>query len=208
MDAYNIRVLEKIQSKTVSKGDCTIWTGWKDKDGYGRVRVYGKTTGVHRFAWIMEHGEIPKGMVVCHKCDTPSCVNVDHLFIGTQKTNINDASKKGRLSSGTRSTLCVYPDEAIKDVAENLMLPVQALEKYGMSKSHFYRIKSNECRKNEIENVKKQAIYCKYSVDCVSEILTCNDYKAMFEKYGVSKTHYYAIRSGLRRTATSGRNGE
>ena len=211
MDTYNFRLLEKIRSKTVPSGDCILWVGGKDKDGYGRVRAFGKNTGVHRLVWFMEHGEIPHGMVVCHKCDTPSCVNVEHLFIGTQKTNIRDASEKGRLAHGTRSKWCVYADEVIKDVAENLVRPSHAFEKYGMSKSHFYRIKANECRKKEIEIVKRHESGNKYSIDCVSEILACNDYKSMISKYGISKTHYYEIRRGSRRkgcNTTSGRNWE
>jgi len=50
----------------------------------------------HRKAWEDEHGPIPPGMNVCHHCDNPPCINPDHLFLGTQKDNAVDMSRKGR----------------------------------------------------------------------------------------------------------------
>lgn len=77
---------------------CLLWTGYKcgRNGGYGRTRFWQKRQLVHRLAWQMEHGPIPDGMCVCHKCDTPLCVNVDHLFLGTQQENTADKVKKGR----------------------------------------------------------------------------------------------------------------
>lgn len=82
---------------------CFLWLGEVDKDGYGKLHVARTGTRVaHRIAWQRAHGKIPCGALVCHRCDTPSCVNPNHLFLGSQRDNIRDAVRKGRMSSGDR----------------------------------------------------------------------------------------------------------
>lgn len=78
---------------------CWEWIGWKDKDGYG-VASY-RFDGTHerrarRIAWIVNFGSIPKRMLVCHRCDNPSCVNPQHLFLGSNQDNVTDMMVKGR----------------------------------------------------------------------------------------------------------------
>lgn len=77
--------------------DCVLWTGYIKPDGYGQTKVIdGRQWIAHRRAWFEAHGPIPDGMLVLHRCDTPSCVNVDHLWIGTQLDNMRDMVAKGR----------------------------------------------------------------------------------------------------------------
>lgn len=83
--------------------DCVEWTACRDSDGYGLVRVDGKTRKAHRRAWEIVKGPIPPGMLVCHRCDNPPCFNVEHLFLGTQKENMADMDKKGRRVLGDRA---------------------------------------------------------------------------------------------------------
>jgi len=76
---------------------CIEWTKAKDRDGYGVLtRNNKKNLRAHRVAWIDTYGEIPEGMWVLHKCDNKSCVNPEHLFIGTAKDNTQDCIKKNR----------------------------------------------------------------------------------------------------------------
>lgn len=76
---------------------CWLWTGAKHQHGYGVLRPKdGPMIRVHRLMWEREHGPIPKGMLVLHRCDTPSCVNPDHLFLGDQRENMRDMWAKGR----------------------------------------------------------------------------------------------------------------
>lgn len=76
--------------------DCHVWTAHTNPKGYGRLHVSGKNIMAHRFAWILKNGPIPDGLIICHSCDNPSCVNWRHLWIGTHADNIRDRDEKGR----------------------------------------------------------------------------------------------------------------
>ena len=93
---------ERIEEKSipVTESGCWLWVGHISKDGYGRLRVAGKKELAHRASYRAFIGEIPDTLLVCHKCDNPSCVNPNHLFIGTHQDNMNDKVAKGRQLSG------------------------------------------------------------------------------------------------------------
>jgi hypothetical protein len=77
---------------------CWIWQGNRDRKGYGRISVKGRTTSTHRLAYRLAHGgDIPDGLVVRHRCDNPPCVNPDHLEIGTPADNSRDMVERGRM---------------------------------------------------------------------------------------------------------------
>jgi hypothetical protein len=78
----------------VTASGCLVWRGNIDRAGYGR---YGQRRA-SRVAWELGRGPIPEGIYVCHHCDNPACINLDHLFLGTQKDNIADCISKGRQS--------------------------------------------------------------------------------------------------------------
>ena len=83
--------------KKVNKTDtCWLWTGALNSKGYGSLRVNGKSVSAHRLSFLWFKGDIPDGMLICHTCDTPSCVNPDHLWLGTPKDNHKDMWDKGR----------------------------------------------------------------------------------------------------------------
>lgn len=79
----------------VTESGCWLWDGATTK-GYGNLGINGKTHLAHRLSWQIHFGEIPKGLLVCHKCDVPACVNPNHLFLGTVSDNAIDSVRKGR----------------------------------------------------------------------------------------------------------------
>jgi len=82
---------------------CLEWSGHRNKHGYGRLRVGGRKVLAHRAAYAEWVGPIPDGMLVCHKCDNRSCINPEHLFVGTDKDNVQDAIRKDRIDPVQRA---------------------------------------------------------------------------------------------------------
>ena len=103
------RFFEKVNMNT-SNG-CWLWTGGTRGRGtlqYGSAWHQGKNVGAHRLSWIFCNGFLPSHLglnkaEVCHKCDTPLCVNPDHLFIGTRSDNMQDKIKKGRCGQKSKT---------------------------------------------------------------------------------------------------------
>lgn len=83
--------------------ECWEWMGErrKSKWNYGKFYVKdGHYVMAHRFGYEIANGPIPEGLLACHKCDNPPCVNPNHIFLGTDQDNTTDKIKKGRILTG------------------------------------------------------------------------------------------------------------
>lgn len=120
-----VKPLEERFWEKVEKSDgCWEWKGVVNEKGYGVInRGRGGEGNIlaHRLSWELHHGAIPEGegyhgICVLHKCDNPSCVNPDHLFIGTNQDNIDDMVKKQRHRRGETKPLAKLTDEIVKEM--------------------------------------------------------------------------------------------
>ena len=102
------RLLKRFEEIAIPEpmSGCWLWSGApgdSSKFGqYGRFRVRGVQEKAHRVAWMLYRGAIPSDMHVLHRCDNPACVNPTHLFLGTNKDNVDDRVAKGRSGSDPR----------------------------------------------------------------------------------------------------------
>ena len=94
--------VDRFWAKVDASGECWMWAASQNPDGYGHFWLNGKVELAHRIAYALTHGAIPDGAMVLHACDNPSCVRPEHLFLGDQLANMQDAKGKGRLRGGRR----------------------------------------------------------------------------------------------------------
>lgn len=101
-DSIN-RFFDKV-ALTADDSKCWEWVGGKRRNGYGRFSITMSANKdisfiATRISYFLHYKIDPKGYLVCHNCDNPSCVNPNHLFLGSHKDNTNDMRKKGRMYS-------------------------------------------------------------------------------------------------------------
>jgi hypothetical protein len=105
--------MERFKAKVVvTPSGCHEWTGPRNNRGYGRFLLDGRQLMANRWLYQQIKGPIPAGMHLCHSCDNPPCVNLDHLWVGTASENMRDMSAKGRFrNQNTGKTHCVHGHE-------------------------------------------------------------------------------------------------
>lgn len=137
----------------MSLSPCIEHHGKPRPNGYVRITVNYKSWYAHRYAWFLAHGEIPHGMDVCHKCDNRRCHNVEHLFLGTRKDNMQDAKQKGRVATGFKlpqTKLTNQQKEEIVVLAKQGMYYKNIAKLFGISRQYAGKIALNNGVKRDV----------------------------------------------------------
>lgn len=130
------RFLEKCEAIPIA--GCWLWMGQVRPNGYGYIvetnNQQQRKVSAHRLAYEMFVGEIPTGVIVCHRCDVRCCVNPDHLFAGSVLDNINDKLKKGRQPRGVEiNTAKITPKQAV-EIFESTEETAALMARYGVGR--------------------------------------------------------------------------
>lgn len=134
---------QAVEARTkISLSGCLEWTGRKDKDGYGLLTWRGKNLRAHRLSLELSTGsQIPETLLVCHHCDNPSCVNPEHLFIGTSKDNAQDALSKGRNYIGEKSNRSKLTEKQVIKIIKSKKSTKELMNQFPVSKATINHIK-------------------------------------------------------------------
>lgn len=112
---------------------CIRFTGHLDGEGYGRIMVARVKYMAHRLSYSLNSGPIPDGYVVRHKCDNPSCINPEHLEVGTQADNIADKVSRGRQARGSGVGRAILTEEAVREIRSSPLKVSELSTLYGVS---------------------------------------------------------------------------
>lgn len=136
-------ILANITIQINPETGCYETIGPKTKDGYHPICRYidgkARTLYAHRVAYEQAHGPIPEGLIVLHKCDNPSCINPDHLRVGTYKDNMEDMILKGR-----KKTKYKLSPEQYREIYVSTTQLEETAKKFGIKISHVASIRRRE----------------------------------------------------------------
>ena len=136
------RLFEKnLSNYTIMEGGCWKWLGDLTRGGYGRLRYADKMVRAHRFFYEVHRGPIPDGLYVCHKCDNPSCVNPDHLFVGSAADNKADCCAKNRHAYGARQGQSKLTEDDVREILAAGESYPEIAKRFGVSSSLVCAIK-------------------------------------------------------------------
>jgi hypothetical protein len=144
--SMEVRFFRHLGRKTAS--GCILWAGHIDKDsGYGKlVKIM-----AHRVSYELFIGPIPEGLLVCHRCDNPPCINPMHLFLGTIADNNADKVSKGRQAQGEKLSLAIprkLNEESVREIRQlystGNFTQQQIADRYGITFSNVSMIVRRE----------------------------------------------------------------
>jgi HNH endonuclease len=137
----------------ITETGCWIWLRSLNNSGYAIVNESRKIIPMHRWSYERFKGKIPENMCVCHSCDIRSCVNPNHLWLGSWQDNINDKVNKNRQAKGEKAPKAKLTSEMVLEIYKS-KAPIKLLmKKYNMSKRSIVGIRHKESWKHILENI-------------------------------------------------------
>lgn len=132
---------------------CHLWTGAKDRCGYGRFGIAGVNLRAHRVMFEHVYGPIPAGLTVLHSCDTPACVNPDHLRAATHAENMADMARKGRADSklGARNGHAKLSASQVAEIRNTTAPAAEAAQRFGVHWATIYKIRAGRSWSAKLE---------------------------------------------------------
>ena len=133
--------------------DCWLWTGAKEKAGYGSFRYrQGYSDRASRIVFRIYKGEIPIGLFVCHSCDSRLCVNPSHLFLSNARGNMNDMYKTGRKRLGENHVQAKLSNAdvlAVKEFRTQGYSQTEIAKMFGVGQPHISKIVRGQKRRRD-----------------------------------------------------------
>ncbi len=164
---YPLSVKERFDTKWIPEPNsgCWLWMSFLDRQGYGHFSMNGKSQKASRVSWELHRSKPPRNLHVCHHCDTPACVNPDHLFLGTQRDNKQDGFKKGRYQGGGLRGED-HPDhkltrQQVAEIRSSNLSQYKLAKIYGVDQSNISRIKSGKAWPSPRSHARKTPVYTK-----------------------------------------------
>lgn len=117
---------------------CWLWFGGMTSQGYGYTKIARRTVYAHRLFYERAFGRIPDGLVVCHRCDTPLCVNPSHLFAGTRADNSRDMTSKSRQVRGEQTHGAVLTTDVVRLLRTSELPNKKLAQLLGLKRSTIY----------------------------------------------------------------------
>lgn len=133
----------EMRTMPVPFSGCLVWLGGVGSNGYGHLTYKYRTISAHKAAWEASNGPVPEGMFVCHSCDVRTCVNPDHLFLGTPKQNSMDMVAKGRSCQGTKQARSKLDEHCVRHIRMTDIGTTDLAEIYEVSRSVIKAVRSN-----------------------------------------------------------------
>lgn len=139
-------VIDRLLEKAIRNPDsgCWEWTAHRFENGYGAIIIEKKVRKAHRVSYELHCGPIPDGARILHKCDNPSCINPDHLRIGTQTENVEDMIAKGRKALGERTGVSKLTEQDVIAIRRSTEPSRKIATTYGVGKTTINSIRAGK----------------------------------------------------------------